>query len=149
VSHQRSREPTQHSPSRAITDDRSTANINDSGQTKDKKAGSSIRDGVKNLVKSGIDNIKSVLPLNRNDEKNIDCNKDGEHQSSIEPIEPVSNTAESPSLIEKFKSKFKRSVSPTNTGEQEKEPSSYEHLWEASSSQPEGRHMRTRVLTNI
>jgi hypothetical protein len=95
---------------------------------------------VKNLVKTGFENLKSVLPSKHHDNKEKSDIIDSKRRSSSESIENPPNPAESPSFIDQIKNKFKRSSSPPapKTTEQEKQSQPYENLWQASSQQ-EGR----------
>ncbi len=86
---------------------------------------------MKNLVQSGRDTFKSILPSNTDKSDNTDSKR----KTSSGSIDHPSTTAESSSFIDQIKNKFKRSSSST---EQEKESQPYDRLWQASSQQ-EGR----------
>lgn len=114
---------------------------NENDDHKSKKHGAHLKDGVKNIVKSGIENIKSVLPSKHRESKdnvdNLEQNRRNSTSSSDNQPEPP----ESPSLVDQIKNKFRRPSSPTNVPEQRKQSQPYERLWQ-SSSQREGREMR-------
>ena len=86
-----------------------------------------------------MENLKSVLPTKHSDDKEKYDSTDAKRKNSRESIDSTSNTAEHPSLIDKVKNKIKRSSSPTNTMEQEKQPQPYERLWQSASQSPQGR----------
>ena len=109
---------------------------------KEKSRGQTVRDGVKKLVKSGVDSLKSVLPTNHHDDdKEKESAHDSARKGSSDAIDRTTNNGESPSLMDKVKNTFKRSNSPPNTTDDaagDRPQASYERLWQAS-SQKEGR----------
>lgn len=107
---------------------------------KNKKHGTHIKEGVKNIVKSGIENIKSVLPSKHRESKDQIDSLESNRRSSTSSTDSQPNDPQSPSLVDTIKSKFRRASSPTNVPEQRKQSQPYERLWQTS-SQREGREM--------
>jgi hypothetical protein len=93
---------------------------------------------VNNLVKSGFENLKSVLPTKQSENKDKYDDTGSKRKKSSESIDNSSNTAESPSLVDQFNNKVKKSSISSNTIEQETQSQPYGRLWQASSQQ-EGR----------
>lgn len=131
----------------SVTDDdeheEQETNANNRDHLKDKGTGATIRDGVKNLVKSGIDNLKSVLPSHhRQESQDKDDLTDTKRKSSTGSIERPHSPPGSPSLIDKLRNRFRRPSSPSAIADQQTtkgQSSNYEPLWQASSSQQQGR----------
>ena len=139
-------QPVQPLPRTIVADDEDEnedeIHNDDATQSKDKKSGTNIRAGVKNLVKSGLDNIKSVLPTHLYDSKDKEDVVEPKRKGSTDSVESIPHAPESPSLIDKFKNRFKRATSPPTASDQstsKEKPSNYESLWQASSQQQQGR----------
>jgi hypothetical protein len=91
---------------------------------------------VKSFVKTGFENLKSMIPTKTQDNKEKLDDIDSRRRGSSELTDSAPNRAESPTLMDQVKSKFKRSSSPpSNTIEKEKHSSPYEPLWQTSSQQ--------------
>ncbi|CAF0852377.1 unnamed protein product [Adineta steineri] len=109
-----------------------TGDNDNSGDHKDKTHGSQIKDGIKNIAKAGIDNLKSILPTKTHDDN------DSKHKPSSGSIDHASSRDDSPTFIDKVKDKLKPSShSPTNTPKQQKQSQPYENMWQSSSQSPQ------------
>lgn len=117
--------------------DRDDVNTHPYENVDERKPTGTVRDGVKNLVKSGLDNLKSVLPTKRSEQKTDEHAAGDQRRSSDDSGERTPNRSESPSLLDKFKDKFKKSSVPSKADDQEQqaEAAPYDRLWQASSQQ--------------
>lgn len=121
----------------------------DNENGKEKTRGHAVRDGVKKLVKSGVDSLKSILPTNHHDDdKEKESTHDSGRKGSSGAVDRTINNGESPSLMDKLKDTLKRSNSPPNATDDEageRPQASYERLWQASSPK-EGRRRENTLL---
>ena len=121
----------------------------DDDNGKEKSRARTVRDGVKKLVESGVDRLRSVLPTNdHHDDKKKESTDDAGREGSSDTTDRTNNHAESPSWLDKVKNMLERSSSPSNTtddGAGEPPQASYERLWQAS-SQKEGRRREDTLL---
>lgn len=117
--------------------DRDDVNTHPYENVEERKPTGTVRDSVKNLVKSGLDNLKSVLPTKRSEQKTDEHAAGDQRRSSDDSGERTPNRSESPSLLDKFKDKFKKSSVPSKADDQEQqaEAAPYDRLWQASSQQ--------------
>ena len=112
-----SQSTTQYPSNKNIPGDNEDADfdVDEGDEHKGKTRGQSIKDGVKNLVKSGVENVKSgveslksALPIHHDD-------TDAKRKASAESLEKSPTTAESSSLFDKVKNKLKGQDTPSNT----------------------------------
>ncbi|CAF1208220.1 unnamed protein product [Rotaria sordida] len=107
------------------------------GDNKNKSQISSITDGVKGFVKSGIGGLKNLLPTRHRDDEHHEYEHDiteSKRRSSSESSDSGSRGDESPSFVDKLKNTFKVSSTPSNSpAVQEKPPQPYGRIWQASS----------------
>ncbi|CAF0931428.1 unnamed protein product [Adineta ricciae] len=120
-------------PRRPTDDSSNQARTGDNDNSEDTHHGSHIKDGIKNLAKTGLENIKSVIPTLSHSEKHKSDKNDSKRGNDSEPAGSSTNRAASPSLVDKIKDKLKRSPSPTRTAGKEKQSEPYDRLWQSSS----------------
>ena len=120
-------------PRRPKDDSSNQARTGDNENSEDTHRGSHIKDGIKNLAKTGLESIKSVIPTISHSEKDKSNKNDSKRGNDSESAERSTNRAESPSLVDKIKDKLKRSPSPTRAAGKEKQSEPYDRLWQSSS----------------
>ncbi|CAF4041131.1 unnamed protein product [Rotaria sp. Silwood2] len=131
---QQQQQQQQQHPQYTVQVPRTTDYTDDNTDNKNKYH-SKITEGVKDFVKSGIGNIKNLLPTkHHHDDEDEHDNIDSKRKNSSESIDSLPHGDESPSFIDKLRTKFKTPSSSSNTtAVQEKPPQPYERLWQTSS----------------